>query len=88
MAHTGLDQLVSVRDVWRSLSADIHVRAHWWRVPASDVPRDADHETQLGWLYDWWERLDAWITAQHMPRDGDGAEIFYPERTRLTPDAP
>ena len=88
VAHTGLDQLVSVRDVWRSLSADIHVRAHWWRVPASDVPRDADHETQLGWLYDWWERMDAWITAQHTPREGDGADILYPERTRLTPDAP
>jgi 1-acyl-sn-glycerol-3-phosphate acyltransferase len=88
VAHTGLDQLVSVRDVWRSLSADIHVRAHWWRVPAGDVPRDADREAQLSWLYDWWERMDGWITAQHMPREGDGAEIFYPERTPLTPDAP
>jgi 1-acyl-sn-glycerol-3-phosphate acyltransferase len=88
VAHTGLDQLISVRDVWRSLSSDIHVRARWWRVPAGDVPRDADHETQLSWLYDWWDRIDAWITVQHMPRGGDAAEIFYPERPRLTPDAP
>jgi 1-acyl-sn-glycerol-3-phosphate acyltransferase len=86
VAHTGLDQLVSVRDVWRSLSADIQVRAHWWRVPAGDVPRHADRETQLSWLYDWWERMDAWITAQNTPQDG--AEIFHPERARLTPDAP
>jgi 1-acyl-sn-glycerol-3-phosphate acyltransferase len=86
VAHTGLDRLVSVRDVWRSLSADILVRAQWWRVPASDVPRHADRETQLSWLYDWWERMDAWITAQNAPQDG--AEIFYPERPRLTPDAP
>jgi 1-acyl-sn-glycerol-3-phosphate acyltransferase len=87
VAHTGLDRLVSVRDVWRSLSADILVRAHWWRVPAGDVPRHADRETQLSWLYDWWERMDAWITAQNCPQD-DGAEIFHSERTRLTPGAP
>jgi 1-acyl-sn-glycerol-3-phosphate acyltransferase len=86
VAHTGLDRLVSIRDVWRSLSADILVRAHWWRVPAGDVPRHADRETQLSWLYDWWERMDAWITAQNSPQDG--AEIFHPERTRLTPGAP
>jgi 1-acyl-sn-glycerol-3-phosphate acyltransferase len=86
VAHTGLDRMVSVRDVWQSLSADIPVRAHWWRVPARDVPRDADHETQLRWLYNWWQRIDAWITAQRVSRSG--TEVFYPERPRLTPDTP
>ena len=64
VAHTGLDRLVSVRDVWQSLLADMTVQARWWRVPAADVPRSADHETQAAWLYDWWERLDGWISAQ------------------------
>ncbi len=64
VAHTGLDRLVSVRDVWQSLLADMTVHACWWRVPAADVPRSADHETQAAWLYDWWERLDGWISAQ------------------------
>jgi len=86
VAHTGLDRLVSVRDVWDSLSADIRVRAHWWRVPAGDVPRDADREAQLGWLYDWWQSIDAWITAQNV--SGSADENFYPERTQLTPEAP
>jgi 1-acyl-sn-glycerol-3-phosphate acyltransferase len=86
VAHTGLDRLVSVRDVWDSLSADIRVRAHWWRVPAGDVPRDADREAQLGWLFDWWQRIDAWITAQNV--SGSADENFYPERTQLTPEAP
>jgi 1-acyl-sn-glycerol-3-phosphate acyltransferase len=62
VAHAGLDALISVRDVWRSLSADLVVRAKWWRVPVDEVPRSADHETQLQWLYDWWERIDTWIT--------------------------
>lgn len=65
VAHTGLDRLVSVRDVWRSLAADMEVRARWWLVPAADVPRAAGYAAQVTWLYDWWERMDAWITEQN-----------------------
>jgi 1-acyl-sn-glycerol-3-phosphate acyltransferase len=69
VAHTGLDRLVSVRDVWKSLLADLEVRARWWRAPAADVPRAASHEAQVAWLYDWWERIDAWITAVNAAAD-------------------
>jgi len=65
VAHTGLDRLVSVRDVWRGLRADMEIRARWWRVPSASVPRAASRETQLTWLYDWWQRIDAWITAEN-----------------------
>jgi 1-acyl-sn-glycerol-3-phosphate acyltransferase len=65
VAHAGLDRLVSVSDVWRSLSADLTVRARWWRVPASQVPREGNREVQVSWLYDWWKRIDTWITQQH-----------------------
>jgi 1-acyl-sn-glycerol-3-phosphate acyltransferase len=64
VAHTGLDKLVSVRDVWQSLRTDVTVHARWWRVPSAEVPRGADHETQVAWLFDWWERLDGWITGE------------------------
>jgi 1-acyl-sn-glycerol-3-phosphate acyltransferase len=67
VAHTGLDKLVSVRDVWRSLSADVLVTARWWRVPAAEVPRTAGHQAQVDWLYDWWQRIDEWITTQRSP---------------------
>ena len=65
VAHTGLDRLVSVRDVWRSLLTDTEIRARWWRVPAASVPHAASRDTQITWLYDWWERIDAWITAEN-----------------------
>jgi len=65
VAHTGLDRLVSVRDVWRSLRADLELRARWWRVPAANVPRSAAREAQITWLYDWWQRIDAWITTEN-----------------------
>ena len=70
VAHAGLDRLVSVGDVWRKLPVDQTIRAKWWRVPVDEVPRDADHEAQLRWLYDWWQRIDAWISANR-PEDGE-----------------
>lgn len=72
VAHTGLDRLVSVRDMWRGLRADMEIRACWWRVPAASVPRAASRDTQLTWLYDWWERIDAWITAETPAASGTG----------------
>jgi hypothetical protein len=80
VAHTGLDTLVSVRDVWRTLSAGMAVRARWWRVPAAEVPRAASREAQVAWLYDWWQRINTWITAEN--------KGHYPERSRLTPAPP
>jgi 1-acyl-sn-glycerol-3-phosphate acyltransferase len=62
VAHAGLDRLVSVSDVWRSMPMDQAVRAKWWRVPVDQVPRSLGHEAQVQWLYDWWQRIDAWIS--------------------------
>ncbi len=77
VAHAGLDRLVSVGDIWRSLPMDHVVRATWWREPADRVPRSADHEAQVRWLYDWWQRIDAWIT-QH--GSGDAEDEQAPAR--------
>ncbi|MGH3248683.1 MAG: hypothetical protein ACRDOI_21115, partial [Trebonia sp.] len=74
VAHTGLDHLVSVRDVWRSLRADLEVRARWWRVPAASVPRAASRDTQVTWLYDWWQRIDAWIAAENAATPAEPTE--------------
>jgi 1-acyl-sn-glycerol-3-phosphate acyltransferase len=68
VAHAGLDRIVTVGDIWRNLRVDQTVRAKWWRVPAAEVPRSAGHAAQERWLYDWWQRIDAWI-SQHRPHD-------------------
>jgi 1-acyl-sn-glycerol-3-phosphate acyltransferase len=75
VAHAGLDQLVSVRDIWRSLPVGHTIRAKWWRVTATEVPRQADHEVQVRWLYDWWERIDAWISESR-------PQVTAPEQSR------
>jgi len=61
-AHAGLDNIITIADVWSKFPVDQVIRARWWRVPDDSVPRSADQETQVQWLYDWWERIDAWIT--------------------------
>jgi len=72
VAHAGMDRLVSVGDIWRSLPMNQVILAKWWRVPSSQVPRSAGHEAQVRWLYDWWERIDQWIT-EHRPADAPAA---------------
>ena len=62
VAHAGLDNIVSVRDVWRNFPIDQVIKARWWRVPHDAVPRTATHDAQVQWLYDWWKLIDSWIT--------------------------
>ncbi len=77
VAHAGLDRLVSVGDVWRSLPMEENVRATWWRVPAGEVPRSGDHQARENWLYDWWQRIDAWISLN---RPGGAEDERTPAR--------
>jgi len=67
IAHTGLDRLVTLRDIWRELPMDKGITMRAWRVPRSEIPDDLD--AQATWLFDWFARIDAWIGA-HPELDG------------------
>ena len=82
LAHAGLDGLITIRDVWRHLPPDPFIRARWWRVPFDQVPRSEKYEVQVKWLYDWWQRIDAWVT-EHGP-----ATEHWPATAPGTPAAP
>jgi 1-acyl-sn-glycerol-3-phosphate acyltransferase len=77
VAHTGLDDLITVRDVWRALPMEQVIKVRWWRVPAPEVPRERDEV--VPWLYDWWERIDAWI-AENRPERPDLSPARSPRR--------
>ncbi|WP_219465152.1 1-acyl-sn-glycerol-3-phosphate acyltransferase [Nonomuraea rhizosphaerae] len=62
VAHTGLDDLITIGDVWRKLPLEAHITAKWWRVPAAAIP--PEREERIRWLYDQWELIDDWISAQ------------------------
>jgi 1-acyl-sn-glycerol-3-phosphate acyltransferase len=61
VAHTGLEHLSTVRDLWRDLPMDKTLHLRWWFVPAAEVPRDEAELTD--WLYRWWATIDDWIAA-------------------------
>jgi 1-acyl-sn-glycerol-3-phosphate acyltransferase len=71
VAHTGLEHLSTVRDIWRGLPTDKTLHLRWWFVPADEIPRDEAEQTD--WLYKWWETIDGWIatTSQGSPKIGD-----------------
>ncbi|HEX5511516.1 MAG TPA: hypothetical protein VFX41_07350, partial [Actinomycetales bacterium] len=62
VAHSGLEHVVSVLDLWRALPVDTPITMRWWRVPRDQVPED--RAEQIEWLYEWWGRIDAWIGEQ------------------------
>jgi len=61
VGHTGLDDLVTVHDIWRALPVDKRIVMKGWSVPPSAIPRERDAQEQ--WLFDSWQRTDEWIAA-------------------------
>lgn len=59
VAHTGLDHVLTLGDVWRELPMDKRIIMRWWGVPRSEIP--LGREERIEWLFDWWERIDRWI---------------------------
>ena len=76
VAHTGLDHMLTVGDVWRELPTDKVIVMRWWHVPRDEIP--AGREAQIEWLFGWWERIDAWVD-EHRPR-----ELARPRARRRT----
>ncbi len=66
VAHTGLDHMLTVRDVWRELPMDKVIVMRWWQVPREEIP--AERDAQIEWLFAWWETIDTWI-AENRPQD-------------------
>jgi 1-acyl-sn-glycerol-3-phosphate acyltransferase len=59
VAHTGLDRMITVADVWRELPMDKQLVMRFWSVPPEEVP--VGEEARIMWLYDWWAKIDAWV---------------------------
>ncbi|WNM23482.1 1-acyl-sn-glycerol-3-phosphate acyltransferase [Demequina capsici] len=59
VAHTGLERLSTIRDVWRELPVDKRITMKGWTAMPEEIPADVEDRTT--WLFDWWERVDRWI---------------------------
>lgn len=62
VAHTGVEHMTTVLDVWRELPMDREIQMRWWIVPAQEVPRG--EEERIDWLFAWWARIDDWVHAR------------------------
>jgi 1-acyl-sn-glycerol-3-phosphate acyltransferase len=63
VGHTGFEDHDSVADIWRGLPLDRKLTMRWWSVAPGEVP--AGREERIAWLYDWWARIDAWVSEQN-----------------------
>lgn len=59
--HTGFEAAATVRDLLAGALIGREVRVAFWRVPAAQIPRDAEGRAE--WLYAHWQRIDDWIDA-------------------------
>jgi 1-acyl-sn-glycerol-3-phosphate acyltransferase len=64
VAHTGVDKLLTIADVWRHLPLDVTITMCWWAVEPAQIP--STREARVEWLYEWWSRIDDWID-RHNP---------------------
>jgi 1-acyl-sn-glycerol-3-phosphate acyltransferase len=73
IAHTGLERLVTVADIWRELPVDKRIVMKGWSVPPGQVPHD--EPGQVAWLFDWWGRIDRWIEDHEAVVAGVGQNV-------------
>ncbi len=59
VAHTGLDELVSIGDLWTSIPTSKTIELAWHVVPAGMVPEGQEDQEEMLLLA--WEAIDAWI---------------------------
>jgi 1-acyl-sn-glycerol-3-phosphate acyltransferase len=74
VAHTGLEDLSTVVDLWRGVPLDDDIDIRMWHVRAADVP--PDEAGRIEWLGEWWRRMDDWIATE---RGGPGPTSRRPQ---------
>ena len=65
LAHTGLERLSTVRDVWRELPVDKKIVLKSWIADPAAIPDGL--RPREDWLYGWWEKIDNWIDDNRPP---------------------
>lgn len=60
--HTGLESLRTLAELWNGALVGRAVELAFWRVPAAEIP--TDRPARIDWLYDQWERVDAWLETR------------------------
>ncbi len=70
VAHTVLEDIGTFKELWSRIPFERPVAARYWRIPSAEMPEGRD--ACIGWLFDWWERIDGWISAHTVSTPHDG----------------
>lgn len=62
VAHTGLERLVTPRDIWRELPMDKTIAIGGWLTTADELPTEPVE--RAAWLFDQWVEVDSWISER------------------------
>jgi 1-acyl-sn-glycerol-3-phosphate acyltransferase len=62
VAHTGLEELVTLRQGWAHLPFEVPMSVRWWKVGRR--PHPADAEAVEDWLVTEWAIIEQWIDLQ------------------------
>ena len=87
IAHTGLDRITSLRNLWRALPFEVPMRVRWWLA----APAPLGEDDRQRWLTTEWAVVDQWIDGAS-PVNGaivehgllQGAHIDHSELGRAT----
>jgi 1-acyl-sn-glycerol-3-phosphate acyltransferase len=63
--HTGFEGASSFWQLWNGALRNARVRVKFWRIPASDIPRQ--REERIEWLFENWQAMDGWLEEQAAP---------------------
>lgn len=67
LAHTGLEGLATVKEIWRGDLVGSRVAIGLWRVPHAEIP--SSRNDRIDWLYQLWAEVDEWVgSAAPSPR--------------------
>jgi 1-acyl-sn-glycerol-3-phosphate acyltransferase len=62
VAHTGLEGIAGVKDIWRAVPFRTPVQLTMWRVPAAEIPKD--DTGRIDWIFAEWAKIDVWIAER------------------------
>ncbi len=77
VAHSGLERMVSVGDVWREIPVAKTLHVAWRRFPPGSVPLQP--EALSAWLFDRWDEMQQWVTRlDATPAEVPAEHVPYP----------
>ena len=66
-AHTGLESLRTLNDLWSGALVGRAIDVAFWRVPAAAIP--VERADRVDWIFDEWARVDGWLDAHASNRE-------------------